>query len=71
MVEGDQYFGVFEEIVHLFQCSTFGFRVEEVKCESVGEAANGEDEVVLPSNVGECDRGHLTDHKVGDPRCHG
>lgn len=48
-----------EEFILLFQCTTFTLREEEVDCECVGESADGEDDVVFPSDGGECGRGDL------------
>lgn len=57
-------------LIHHFQSITLCLWVKEPKDESVGKPANGENEVVSPSDFGECDRTNLTDHKVGDPSGH-
>lgn len=40
---------VSEHVVHFFEGSTFRLREEEEEDDSVGETADGEDEVVFPA----------------------
>lgn len=47
--QGDDGVGVTDNSIHLLQSTTPGLVEEQVEEECVGEAANSEDEVVLPS----------------------
>ena len=71
-----------KQVVHFLERSSSSLVEEEVEHEGIGEAADGENEVVLPAyqsawvkrcadpltNVFESLRGDLTNGEVGEPR---
>jgi hypothetical protein len=47
--EGNDGIGTTEQVIHFLESASSSFVEEEVEDEGIGEAAHGEDEVVLPA----------------------
>jgi hypothetical protein len=74
--------GVTEQVVHFLQSASSSFVEKEVEYESIGKAANGEDQVVFPAltlvsvilhaklltDIFECLGGYLANGEIGEPR---
>lgn len=56
-----------EEGVHLLECASLGLGKDEVEGESVGEATDGEEKVVLPADAYKRFGSDLANHEVGNP----